>query len=130
MKTVSLELAKQLKEAGYPQVSTFMWDDNGDLRVGIGQVQRPHFKTAYPNELEIEVNECFASPTADEILDQLPHSINFDYYLEIYKKQPYWMLSYRKYQEQEAIGNIQGPKDNLADAAAKLWLYLKKEGLL
>lgn len=119
MKTVSLELSKQLKETGYQQISEFYWIQDID-------------ETWVRTRLTI-IKERIASPTADEILDQLPDLITKDgreYELEIGKGKIKWGVVYNweKYDEQRYLLHATG--NCLADAAAKMWLYLKKEGLL
>lgn len=115
MKTVSLELSRKLKEAGYPQeAEKWWWEDNFGLEKNKSrtlQDKKPH----NPKNGWV----YFASPTADEILEQLPQNtyckkffINANTWWECRKNK-------RFFQEK-----------SLADAAAKMWLYLKKEGLL
>lgn len=145
----SLELAKQLKEAGYPQdESLFMWDWEGKLRVGINGVNTPHYKTAYPDTLKIETDECFAAPTVAELGEKLPRTLYLDDEVrgkgayEIYLFWPDrggdWWLTYEKEEDFRRVFLLDGSnaqeihiKDkNEANARAKMWLYLKKENLL
>lgn len=115
MKTVNLELSIKLKEAGYPQrKSHYGWvleyrPDKYKLMV----------RGAY-TELHDELIVA-DSPTADEMLDRLGSfmlykSIDRGYFLE-------------EVGEEEGITYKKLDK-SLADAAAKLWLLLKKEGLI
>lgn len=131
MITVNLELSKQLKEAGYPQENhEFYW---------LEQVSPGRSKT-YPDgmfrlvrgkETSLPEQFVFASPTADEILEQLPAQIK-NKRLQI-DKMPAgeFCISYIPFNasDQEEIV-VFGTTPSLADAAAKMWLYLKKEGLL
>lgn len=132
MKTTPLELSRQLKDSGYPQTSLFMWDYEGKLRVGIKESIAPKHKTAYLEEIKIETNECFASPTADELLERLPDTI-FDNKsrnltpLVILKTKEDYIVEYHVAFEPQLIGYR---SENLCDALAKLYLYLQKEGLL
>lgn len=122
MKTVNLELSKQLKEAGYNNPNTKFGWVAGCLM-------------AFPETTIWE----YPSPTADEILDLLPN------YISEYPNGFY--LTLRKNNEEErgdkyscfyapAQGNVKKynlaneDENSIADAAAKMWLYLKKENLL
>jgi hypothetical protein len=58
---VTLETAKKLKAAGFPQTSAYMWREFKD---GGGELQRRRGRQI--GEFE------FAAPTAQEIADQLP----------------------------------------------------------
>lgn len=130
MKTVSLELSKQLKEAGYGWKVSFLWE------VGLDGIE--NLVKRYPaNESDME--RIFPAPIADEILDLLPNKIyekeedNW-FYLTIHKNSDPedhyegWEIRYK-----EANGNLVFLIEQevlLADAAAKMWLYLKKENLI
>ena len=123
MKTISLELAKQLNVTGYPQKDSFLYwiNSNGKPQVASPQIQlwNDH---GY---------EWYAAPTADEILDQLPPfrkvkkelcEINImrnlaGEWLVRYGNPKYW-------------GVLRQKDFNLADAGAKMWIYLKEKNLL
>ena len=135
---VSLELAKQLKEAGYPQESLFYVDEASK-------------QTTYPNtefrkiirevDGKLTNTEYFSSPTASELLEELPNYISDTpdgFYLHIAKwheeieKEPYQCFY------KPAKGNVKRAFENFAefrgnttqDALAKMWLYLKQNNLL
>jgi hypothetical protein len=127
IKTVTLKTAEELKEAGFPREAYFSWisDDEGDWHLS---------ESSLLSEEEIK-EYAYAAPTAEEILEQLPFFIktkeNQIYYLSI----KITMKGDRKQYLVEYLGYVWGIKqDNglelLAEAAAKMWLYLKKEGLL
>jgi len=73
MKTVNLELSKKLKKAGYPQESEFWWVDIPvdafDLKMGFNWILK--FGKYVHSDYEAE---HVASPTVDEILEQLPQN--------------------------------------------------------
>jgi hypothetical protein len=131
MKTVSLELAKQLEEAGYDGGHEFYFAEYGS---------RGDFTRVDYVELANDLNEHTAipAPTADEILDQLPAT-----FLEVTTYLPLTIevnasvsesgrsvcIRYGSPQSVVNRPHICG-NESLADAAAKMWLYLKKEGLL
>lgn len=113
MRTVNLELAKQLKEAGYPQRPVkYYWSED-----------KPTGEALLRNFLKHSDWEIYyASPTADEILEQLPQTAWETYNLLGGR----YVIWYRDAQK----NRVEFIEDTLSDAAAKMWLYLKKEGLL
>lgn len=135
MKTVSLELSKQLKDAGYPQsVSEFNWI-RVDERVELSHKDHEYLLADYKSSIE---KEC-VSPTADEILDQLPNEIVGDegmkFDLDIWKDNDHnsWVISYwwdedTRHKSDTKIQSFE--HSTLAEAVAKMWLYLKKGELI
>lgn len=132
MKTVTLELAKQLKEAGFPQTKpAFSY-------VAYGKDFKGDEGVSYTNGFESNEFTWVSAPTAEEILDELPAWINFDSdkgtaYLKMSKyedadyKNPQYQLFY-----ESAYTEYANPlwKVSLVEAAAAIYLYLVKEGLL
>lgn len=132
MKTVNLELSKQLKSTGFPQdtehSSFCYYMNNGESAL----LQCP--EGMWPFE-----NKTFASPTADEILDQLPDRIVTDegmcFDLNIWSNPSYprWVVSYwwdEDTRRESGMDNKNISDNSLADALAKMWLYLKNNNLL
>lgn len=141
---VSLELAKQLKEAGYPKVSAFYYSGDNILIYG---EQEPVKSLKLP---------YVAAPLATELLEQLPEEVN--YYSNRDKKDIKIYLRIRKFDDGFGVDystRIQGYNleqllkkevrknfgslsevailktgSTLPDALASMWLYLKKEELL
>lgn len=110
MKTCNLELAKQLKDAGYPQLSCdFYWVITLTTNYHLSW-----YEGNLPDVLK-ERNDCYASPTADEILDLLPNTS----YVRRNKKG--YSASY--YYQQANIFR----EDTASDALARLYIYLKKQ---
>lgn len=131
MKTVSLELSKQLKEAGYPQESYFLWKKyrlNGEIKWKL--------TNEYPDDM-YPADAIFASPTADEVLEKLPSEIQKDghfYSIAISKTRiNHFWVDYR-YFSRHKIFHLRdyeySPIESLANAAAKIWLYLKEKGFI
>lgn len=116
MKTTSLELSKELKEAGFPQNRKGMW-------YVLMEPNTYHF--AY-NLLQVYIDDDVAAPTADEILDVLPAYIEDMYPLSIQKGPVVytWLVRYENKKDTRFICN------SLAEAAGKLYIYLKKNNLL
>lgn len=138
MKTISLDLAKKLKEANFPQNSYFMWNNwhYGELEFGKG---RENFQGEYriiATPLYFDSENQFAAPTAEEILDLLPSYIDqgeITYVLTIKKysnEDPYLFLGYVSdrggYLDKDVFFNDK----SLDNGLAKMWLYLKEKGLL
>ena len=120
---VSLELSKQLKEAGYEQEGLWWWS----IFHGSAGKGKP---IDYPPKLELYENgitevylksssfKYFVAPTVAELGERLPdnissHKCNF--------KKGYFVY------DDNAMNFVE---DTEANARAKMWLYLKKEGKL
>jgi hypothetical protein len=159
MKTVSLELAKQLKEKGYTQDAGFFYRIDKKNLADAMLIDDPFVTSRFI---------FCAAPTADEILDLLPKVLRltreqtkkliFDlspkyqrkieeakikdlddfpadqltFHLEI----SFYLEGYNFYYAQDydfpyMINNsTEGYEKSLADAAAKMWLLLKIQKLL
>lgn len=118
---VSLELAKELKENGYPQDdSLFYWWFNGKewfVAIKTDSWSQLH---NMPSPLKLDrmlpKGTAFPAPSNTELLKKLPvftrgEKTGNDWY-------------------QCSHGQIHFSNENEANARAKMWLYLKKEGLL
>lgn len=124
MKTVNLILSKELKEAGYPQGECyFTWE------IGIDKKKTPFL---YENKGHNEADDprYFASPTADEILDRLPKGLgvaknNVGYSICLLDESWRKIIGLSNRELYEYAMDL-----TAADTLAKMWLYLKKEGLL
>jgi hypothetical protein len=115
MKTVSLELAKQLKEAGYLQDDTYMkwYEEDGQYFIENDRLADEFF-TGH------QILICVA-PTADEILDRLPERIDENHIIEIGPSfGGGWSVNY---------GYTFEGSDTLANALAMMWLSLNKNKL-
>lgn len=125
MKTVSLELSKQLKEAGYPQNMDWIYS----WYCSESDCEERELQTRDDNYCEScgRVVEVILSPTADEILEQLPARLKDGDELEMIKYPEKYVVGYWHEADQWSMAE---EDISLADSAAKMWLYLKKEGLL
>lgn len=108
-KVVSLETAKKLKEAEFPQDTERRWDENGRL---VYDVER------------MDTAACVAAPDAQEIGALLPMIIHAGY--------GDWQFGERKVGE--VWWNPSGTKKSFeyldeAEARAAAWLWLKEQGL-
>ena len=99
--TVTLETAKKLKEAGYPQDYTHAWYNHL-----IELVWRE--RECYANTL------LYVAPTAQELADQLPMGVN------LYKADNVYNATL----SENPV--IDGYFDTMAEALAALWLKLKE----
>jgi len=120
MKTVSLKYAAQLKANGFPQAhrECWFWYKTDEWKLWFSQ-----FNDDF--SLYEEKDFCM-SPTADEILDILPNRLGKEKrkgLLEIDKttaKNYCVMYTFIK-----SVNS-----NSLADALARMWLYLKEKDLL
>lgn len=118
MQITSLELAKKLKSAGYPQEHSgffYILKEKGVYDI----VFQP---------LQVYVDDDIAAPTADEILDSLPGRIAGNYYrlfiIRTMLEDEYkWEIIYQPDAEYKEMF-VSRISKNLADAAAKMWLFL------
>jgi len=114
---VSLELSKELKEAGYEQEGIFYWvkinditDDNKEKWiVSLNIWSSPTIP-----------HEHIVAPTVAELGRILPEK----HIMFVMNKNKYWV----EYQSIVPCKSIVANTE--ANARAKMWLYLKKEGLL
>jgi hypothetical protein len=123
MKTVSLDLSKKLKEAGYPQEGYFVWtllpnDLYSDKPTGYSYQCMPAVAVSQGG---------IASPTADEILEQLPEGTDFIKTAKVWRG---FNEARKDYLFSCSVDDHKEFGTSLADAAAKMWLYLKEQGLL
>ena len=126
---VSLDIAKQLREAGWMKETEFCFCDVADKRFGREKNEqfRLYDKDTAGNrrhsigEKDIQ---CFA-PLATELLEELPREISINQYPE--------GDSFR-YQVGHNVNKmaLQTFKynNNLCDGLAEMWLYFKEKGLL
>ena len=126
---VSLELAKQLKEVGYPQESLFYWKNYRGVREDAWELSQK-------NDPGLLSFSQYAAPLASELGEELPDQIERHggfYDLIIVKlASGMWGVGYELTMP-DAGDNKQLIKlgtHSLSNALAKMWLYLKSEGLL
>jgi len=125
--TVSLEMARKLKEVGWPMSYSdiFAWWEDSE---GNAKVERTSnlALTATSNGL------CFPAPSAEEILRRLPGNlklVGYDAYLQfMILPGTKWLLTYMG--KTEPTGQTMMKHDTLANAAAACWIYLANNGLL
>ena len=133
MKVVSLETAKLLKEAGYPQKAAYYYcysciDPNKDMSL-------------FPMVVKPNALEWYVAPITDEILENLPDRIrkdnlNYGFRLWFVDYMPhvrhyccnYFVLDYGK--KGKLIMDDFIVEQFSAEAVAKVWLYLRKNKLI
>lgn len=131
---VSLELSKELKEAGYPQKGLWWWvcQWGGMPKIAL---KESAFRCLSAYEVLDDGNkdangntlcDISVAPTVAELGEALPAQIkSFLFITEKLIKEDgtiEWMCEY--YQTKRIITNTE------ANARASMWFYLKKEGLL
>ena len=112
---VSLKLAKELKEAGFPQESLHWWGGIGNMGIWCDHVKEdmPSQETRFT---------WYAAPTVAELGEALPlNKINC--YKASDKENTYYF-------NLRVVNEYIGEAESEANARAKMWLYLKKEGLI
>lgn len=142
MNTTSLELSKQLKEAGFPQESYFLWNSRRQNGTESIQMLRREQVGVLDFETQSIVDLYFAAPTAEEILEQLPnyvyivsagggrHGARVDYVVgENWHTRELWSIAMAKGFERDTVP-FEVRDKVVANALAKMWLYLKENHLL
>lgn len=138
----SLELSKQLKEAGIPQESEWYWmeyEDKEDDTTFWNLKYAPNYKGNDPKDYVSAFH-------VGELGEMLPRYLDKDgnrYYLEIaatpiYDNKYMWSVSYRNVSVWRDTRDIKLKvydmpphlADTEAEARGKMLLYLKKEGLV
>ena len=110
---VSLELAKKLKKAGYPQKSLYKWCDYGDKGSAYPTLMDSGSRTVRATSYGVSlVPKFYSAPTVAELGERLPYNNTI-----------------KNWQFLEPSLNI-GRGDNEANARAKMWLYLKENNSL
>lgn len=128
---VDLELAKELKENGFPQETYFYWDNRWYYPpVASDPIIIDEEMTLYLSKNAEHVSDPYSAPTSDELLKELPRFINTIGCLTITEGiEDNWAISYLSNGEY-THNSIQILNKKLANALAKMWLYLKKEGYI
>lgn len=113
----SLELSKELKENGYPQEGLFWWN---------------RWESPYPHhtvENKKLFKDCIIAPTVSELGEALPKEVMSQRKIGMREQDKDKWCCFEKIPNRGAIG-LSFMADTEADARAKMWLYLKKNGLL
>jgi len=116
---VSLDLSKQLKEAGYPQEGLWFWAKTSeDGEKWVWELGR--WANGY-------IGDKIIAPTVAELGEALPSWFE-DKSIIMFNDCDQWFVQFRK----DAFGKmIRDCNDEiLANAMAEMWLYLKKEKLI
>lgn len=127
MKTlcVSLETAKKLKAAGWTKPTEFAWIHNprGE-NWSIGNAKT--FNAA-------EILEWYYTPTAEEILRELPIELTDDaetpLELVVVRDRTYWYVGYAVSEEVTPFSEEYHDK-SLSEAAAQMWIWCVERGYI
>lgn len=131
---VSLELSKELKANGYPQEGEYGWSDLG---VGVDEWKKNDtfslvkmdyhnfcIKSLSDGKLASQEETKFVAPLASELMERLPELVKVE------KLMPLGFIC-KTPLAKDGDGEFMKFNDtNLCNALAKMWLYLKKNGLL
>lgn len=128
IRTVSLQTARVLKEAGFGQKAELFWaiyKTRGRTPV----LYHDTVADAY------DVGETFAAPTSDELLEEL-RKVKYDSMgfpaLQIIWALGKWHVHYRNPPTEWSKNGSQevGIDNELPESLAKMWIWIKKEGIL
>ena len=129
---VPLELSKQLKEAGYKQEGLWIWEPALPIYPKYEPITKSYL---YSKDSSWFSCSSVVAPTVAELGEALPCNItsnNYNCVLFINKigigDSGKWKCYYSSYNGK--YGESGELSDTLANAMAKMWLYLKKEGLI
>ena len=134
---VSFKLAKQLKEASYPQETEFYWCDTfpfvSSVPIIIDKITREKWKTGNGGggicfeQLAVDalMNCIYSSPSAMELLEKFPRAVNIRQYPE--NNGVHYQVGYNA--DRISLQTFKY-NNNLCDALAEMWLYLAEKGLL
>lgn len=132
--TVSLETARALKEAGFPQKTLFLWASWSTGTCDMDNVvefrEFLEWRKKREHGVKDQVWDAYAAPTTDELLAVLPSQL-LNHTLHIGKYDTEYEVWYEKYGiriDQKIIMNHY--RESLPEALAQMYLWLKKEGLL
>lgn len=127
---VDLEIAEELEKNNFPQTIYGWYKPNYDGRDRkpelLEVLARGTSKSSFNN---LTYYRLTYAPTSDEILKELPVEINgFNFRIE--RTDTDFVIAYLElgYEDEVRFGYFHDKK--LVNALAKMWLYLKKEGLL
>ncbi len=114
--TTSLELAKELKKAGFPQKSVFLWVKNERV---IGE---------WMISLISKGTEEYAAPTAEELLEWLPSGV----FIAKGKKYRTWFdkIDVNPFEWEQSFEFDPIDNDRLVDGLAKMVIYLAKNKII
>lgn len=125
MKTLSLELSKQLQKAGYPQEEHFYWVHEFEKWWLFNE---ENLKGKRKTSLTLWY---YAAPTADELLDRLPKGCTVAKSRDEDKDKQYMCYmstSTFKRDKYYMVKNIWG--ETATEVLAKMWLILKENNLI
>lgn len=124
IRTVNLETAKKLKDAGFKQDTQYYWKIN------------PFNDEWYITSLRMDKRfAAFSAPTTDELLEELPACV----VKEIASKHDVncWLQIDKIGDSEYYVGYVHSQNvlydlfnESLPEALSQMWLFLKKEGLL
>lgn len=125
---VSLELAKELKEAGWNKETEFWWV--GFTKDGLFElVHNREFTQSWKGNW-IKIPAPLATEILEELPDMYPMQSGADCYGEwllYWKEEEFWNVGVFK-EQKFVVGIIQDK--SLPNALAKMYLYLRKEKLI
>jgi len=124
IKTVSLETAKALRNAGFKKECDFTWEFRHPIKADDGDGWELFHRSRF---LNLANRYGVFSPTTDELLEELPKELKGNDLAIRFNGTIGWEIGYEnKYFQYEEYVNSQ----SLCEAVAQMYLFLAKEGLL
>ncbi|MDQ0923312.1 hypothetical protein QF038_001820 [Pseudarthrobacter sp. W1I19] len=116
----TLETAKKLKAAGFPQNSVSVWEWTAGIPAGEPYLVQPELMRRYGLWGSQDVKDYAAAPTAQEIADQLREHLYLGLHMQARDNGLEMML-------ERADGNFSTDPLPMAEAFALLWLKLQND---
>ncbi len=135
-----LKYAIELKDLGYKQEGIWWWVvyEGEDYQLGIYNKKENEFTFMSEKGFTQRLDKDIVAPTVAELGKALPYRVRLefaDYWLYISKAKSHWDIRYKSFSEGRYHsmglpdkGMFQG--DTLANAMAKMLIYLIKEGIV
>lgn len=118
---VDLDIAKELKENGFPQQSLFYWWKVQGFK---------QYSLWFLREIPT-ARKKWSAPTAEELIKELPNKYYWNLKIDLSAISNEYFVHYGLTDKDRAWMKSHMTNDEkLCNALAKLWLYLKKENLL
>lgn len=121
--TTSKELALELKKNGYPQKGIFCWSvthEEVHLVDNDSSVDKAFFESSLK----------FVLPLASEIGEQLPRGLVSGRYMTTVRKNDFECFVDRRVPKEERLTETITGANNEADARAKMYIFLVKNGYI
>lgn len=126
--TVSVDTARQLKAAGFPQETEFWWINTSHRVTADGKRINYYNRLGYKTDLDhlASLHEDLAAPIAEEILQTLPGAFGRDNSIHIptfIKDDAIYMAFFTSDDSSDTLPSFR--EHTLAEALAQMWLFMR-----